>query len=641
VTQQFSVSPESLDFGRVLEGTTARLPLTLTAVSLAGFTVDLQTEAPFSVPTRVDVAGSSDAVVQVTFAAGAQEVTGVISLSQGDQHVDVPVHAVGVHPKTCVPSGPCRESHYDLSSDRCVESVLPNQTACDPGSQCLEAGRCQAGQCLGVARTCNDDDACTDDACLEGQGCIHPTHVCPALTEACQVATCDSQAGCGTGAAADFTLCGAVTCAQALVCQGGQCHAIATPDGTDCAPELACLGKGTCQNHACVRTDAGVWRADWSASLEGTAPAAGSQLQGTSAGLYTVRCGLDAGCGLVSFTTNGFERYVSTFDDGLPREVVQTGAVSVVLRRDGGYEQLDARTGAHGAGLATEVVPVASSADGVLYAVLPRSGGAEVLALADGGVVEDRLYAEPFEAWALDEAGARWGWASAGGSLVRSTPLPDGGLAVTRFALDAGPGSLVTAAGQLVVGFDTLAAPLDDGGLQVTALDLVDGGVLLQPEPWLEAGLVSALVGVCPSPLTSCPAEQQTVTLRVAQVRTGARFFETPLWPVDAGVDTAWQSMLPLANGVWAGLVRASVDGGAGVRSDLVVVNDAGVLLDCPLPEASARVEAALMLSGFLYTLSHDADGGGRLEAWPLKQLPVSGSGWPVVGGLGGQHRAF
>jgi MYXO-CTERM domain-containing protein len=70
---------------------------------------------------------------------------------------------------------------------------------------------CNAGACAGVAVTCDDGDACTDDRCVEPGGCAHDavTDCCvadgecddgdPCTDDACVASRCESApiAGCG------------------------------------------------------------------------------------------------------------------------------------------------------------------------------------------------------------------------------------------------------------------------------------------------------------------------------------------------------------------------------------------------------------------------------------------------------------
>jgi len=269
------VMPASVDFGRVLEGDTRDATVTFTATTRVPVSVAVSAGAPFSVsPASIEVPGGGEASVVVRFKAGNGSAEGPLTLTVGDLMAQVPLRGVGVRPPPCIPSGECIVSTYSLEEDKCLETQAPDDSACDPASVCLEQGRCRQGQCLGVARKCDDDDACTDDACAMDVGCIHTPHQCPAPTALCQVATCDSRAGCGSGPAPDLSPCGAIDCVEANFCFQGSCRRQPTPEGYPCSPAVACLPEATCHNQVCDRVKDADWNPDWSAALQGVAEGA-------------------------------------------------------------------------------------------------------------------------------------------------------------------------------------------------------------------------------------------------------------------------------------------------------------------------------------------------------------------------------
>lgn len=398
VETRFRVAPEteSVDFGRVLEGTMVTKQVTLIAETRASVSVGATTMTPFSSAPLVDIPGGSQVDLDVVFRAGNGESNGELVLTSGRQEVRVGLRGVGVRPPVCIPSATCRMSAYSLELDRCVETMSPDETACEPTSQCLEQGRCRMGECLGVARRCNDNDACTSDACSMDAGCINTRIVCPQPTTPCRVPTCDARMGCGEAMAPDGMPCGTSNCVSSKLCISGSCQEIATPDGTECAPAIACYGISRCKSQKCGRqtlasgcrpgareskvsrsqrqlpllsfgggtvfftvcgltplpVDAGLMDAGAvDAGVEDAGVDAG-ELDGGDAGTDAgVDAGFDAGfdagppteCALVSYTGTGFERF--TARSTVVEQLSHVGPAGVVLRVNGRHSVPCARHG--------------------------------------------------------------------------------------------------------------------------------------------------------------------------------------------------------------------------------------------------------------------------------------------------------
>jgi len=460
VTAGFRASPTALDFGRVLEGDAVTRVVTLTALTRAAVTVSASADAPFSVPASLEVPGGTEAGLAVTFTAGAAEASGVLHLSDGTTAVDVPLHAVGVHPLTCTPSGPCATSTYALEEDQCVAGVLGDDTWCDPGEVCLEQGRCQTGQCVAVPRRCDDNNACTDDGCAEALGCVHTERPCPTPANPCMRATCDAAHGCGETQKPDTTPCGPSDCVSFGFCLAGVCQRQPTPEGAPCAPIIACLAEGgKCHNQRCVATPF-PWQPRWVASLpvepSGAAPVLLSQplAQPSSANLFFSACGLGGasdggGCGLVSFTSTGFDRFATPYGDGQARRLVQVTDRGVLTAGATSLEFLSASTGTPTEAYAGSPLleGVAASADGTVL-LLVGDGGLDRWA-QDAGV-ERLAEVGGARALALDEAGRVFAWDDGARLLWRLEALEagpdggpdggalDGGLEVQTLAVDAG-----------------------------------------------------------------------------------------------------------------------------------------------------------------------------------------------------------
>lgn len=448
------VEPDQIDFGRVLEGDTKQATLTLYAETRARVEVALSTEAPFGVEAAAIVPGGGQTTAFVSFHAGNVDATGVIVLIVGERRAEVPVKGTGVRPLECRPSATCIVSTYSLEEDRCIETQAEDDSACDTDSVCLEQGRCRMGQCVGIARKCDDQNTCTDDACAMEIGCVHTPHVCPRPMAACHVATCDPTQGCGEGLAPDFLPCGQQDCIEVNLCVSGACRNLPTPEGLPCSPAVACLPEGQCHNQQCTRPKEADWVADWSAPLAGELTGA---LASSGSNIFFSTCvdagepdageldaGQSQGCGLSSYTGTGFERFTHWYDDEAARDVVAIQTAGVVMRGMGALELRSKVTGELTQSLAfvppsTQLVVDKENiffwADGGIYA------------WHDGGT---DLVSNTLEPSAMGRGDALFAWNADAGLLTRIDVLTDGGTEVHEL-LTSGFGSALAIAGDVAV----------------------------------------------------------------------------------------------------------------------------------------------------------------------------------------------
>ncbi|MBZ4417616.1 tenascin-X [Myxococcus sp. RHSTA-1-4] len=249
---------------RVVNGGRAPLDVTWTEVTAPFALVDV-------LPVRVQ---AGEVPVRLRFApsaVGTYEVT-VTGTSSDGGRVELVLAGEARPLPDCFTPVTCSTATFDVVTEQCVETVLPDGTPCDPGNACLTDATCQAGRCKGRERTCDDGNACTTDVCHALDGCqAVPAPPCPGDGR-CQVGTCDPQKGCGLAPAPDGTFCGAERgCDVADLCVEGRCVRQNPPDNFICAPASPCQGEGRCRGSVCERPAAAPLATDWTydASFEG------------------------------------------------------------------------------------------------------------------------------------------------------------------------------------------------------------------------------------------------------------------------------------------------------------------------------------------------------------------------------------
>ncbi len=661
------VQPAELEFGRVLEGANKVESITLTAATRAAISVQLGTDAPFSVAPTAEVPGGGDLVVPVTFRARDGEAEGILRLTVGDRSAELRLHGLGVRPPECVPSAECVVSVYSLEEDRCIESQAAEDAPCDPASVCLEQGRCRAGQCLGIARRCDDNDVCTDDACAMDIGCIHTPHACPRPAARCQVATCDARLGCGEGPAPDLSECGPVNCTEVNFCFSGACQTQPTPDGLPCSPAFACLPEAQCHNQVCTRVTEADWAPSWSARLEGE-PAgalassgstlffslcvdggtpdagdpvdAGSDDAGEDGG-FLDDGGLDAGapwqpaCGLTSYTGTGFERFerdggrqARDYEDGAPRTVLAVTAQGVVLQRDGGLELRSAMTGA----LRDELPGALARALIVIErerVLFWADGG--VQAWSDGGVQLLTSVAEPT---AMGRGAALFTWNADAGVLIRLSFLGDGGLERAEIS-STGIGSPALS----VVSNDAILGPVgrvrmngvDDAGLTLFDWSTLPADRFLDEQTLSSSAATDVFFQRCTA---GCGAPDDQTWVAAFSASTGELLWNapvvTPLFPGTLLTTTLIDGPAP---GAVVAVVRGELDAGARTVASLFADGERKAV--CRLPALGVVEQAHFTTSALVVTVRRP-DGSVVLESYDLGGLPVSRSGWPTSQGVNG-----
>lgn len=229
-------------------------------------------EAPFSaegLPARVQAGDEVPVRLRFTPRATGTFSATLTGTSPGGGTVTVALTGEARPVPSCPQPTVCHTAVFDVSQERCVESELPDGTACDPGNACLSGATCTQGRCKGTERVCDDGNACTTDVCHPLDGCTSvPAPPCPGDGK-CQVGTCDPKTGCGLTAAPDGTFCGTARgCDDADVCVDGACERRNLPDGWVCASASPCQGEGHCRGSVCERPAAVALTPDWTYDAE-------------------------------------------------------------------------------------------------------------------------------------------------------------------------------------------------------------------------------------------------------------------------------------------------------------------------------------------------------------------------------------
>ncbi|WP_163993378.1 tenascin-X [Pyxidicoccus caerfyrddinensis] len=338
------LSQERVEFPAAYPGTTrdaevrvvngGRAPLDVTWTEVTG---------PFSLrdvlPVRVE---AGEVPVRLRFSpsvAGTYEVTVTGTASDGGR-VDLVLVAEAKPIPDCFTPVTCTTATFDVNTEQCVETVLPDGTACDPGNACLTDATCQAGRCKGSERKCDDGNACTTDVCHALDGCqTVPAPPCPGEGK-CRVGTCDPVKGCGLAPAPDGTFCGSARgCDAADVCVEGRCARRDLPDGFVCASASPCQGEGRCNGPVCERPEGIQLAADWSYDARADGQALHDMLVGpegdvTLSGFYAAPL-LDAAGDRPVRSSDAARRCMLWNDRLLCMDLPQDGTVSLLERSTG------------------------------------------------------------------------------------------------------------------------------------------------------------------------------------------------------------------------------------------------------------------------------------------------------------------
>ncbi len=260
ITGNLKLEPATLEFDAAyVDGVTRTRELLVINESRASVNVTWTAlDAPFAVepPTRLPPGQTAVVISFTPTVPGRYSQRLSVKSDDGEDAPSVAIEAVAREIPTCTASSSCLVARFDLVRLTCVEDPAEDGLACASDSLCLVNSRCEAGRCVGTARTCEDHDKCTIDVCYPLTGCeFLPAPPCPG-DGACMAGVCNSQTGCGLAPREDGALCGSTgetnSCTAVKVCIEGDCVVRDPPDGYVCAEASPCSSEGRCVGEVCV-----------------------------------------------------------------------------------------------------------------------------------------------------------------------------------------------------------------------------------------------------------------------------------------------------------------------------------------------------------------------------------------------------
>ncbi len=397
-----SFANERVDFDLTLVGYPTRTPFEIRNGGRFTRTGKLVTQPPFTLDTSdFEVAGGASLFVEATFAPTmAADFERPVSLESEGQSIAATLVGPAQMPPACSEHGPCWHLVYDHSVGDCVRVNAPDATACNGGTACLLTSQCSGGACVGTARSCEDNDKCTTDACDPDTGCVHfsATAQCGAAMNPCQSPACDPATGCTFVDVADGTSCGVSDCTSANICLLGKCTPVAVFDGAACGDPSPCQKSGLCSGSTCVRSAAWELSPSWTVWADPGKHVQWDSIADRFGNVYWREADADLSAGhLMSVTSTGFKR----FSVPIPA-VAQVALIEdlLILRMN---TKLEARSISDGSLKWTRTFPLdpnvgsifirtlARGPTGVLYVGLFRMDKAEIPRLIDSSIVALKL----------------------------------------------------------------------------------------------------------------------------------------------------------------------------------------------------------------------------------------------------------
>jgi hypothetical protein len=171
---------------------------------------------------------------------------------------------------------PCTKDYCDQGIQIKHEPITDLTIPCDDNDACTASDTCIQGACQGTAISCADGIACTLDTCASNSGCAHTSdnNKCDDANP-CTVDGCDLALGCTvTGLAVGVTCSDGNECTISDACDGGGSCSGQPSDTCKCASDDDCIGKAqnlcigalVCQDGNCAAIAANAVYCDASAN---------------------------------------------------------------------------------------------------------------------------------------------------------------------------------------------------------------------------------------------------------------------------------------------------------------------------------------------------------------------------------------
>jgi hypothetical protein len=169
---EWSASPAAVDFGEIYVGASASRAIMISSEGRAPCRISLTLSGPFSISdTVVDLESGRVHQVAVRFepiSSGPAE--GAAALAGCGQTERVELRGASLPPLECGAPRECATFSFDPDAGRCQRVPLSEGEPCS--DSCLIDSTCVDGSCVGLVRSCADEDPCTVDAC-GANGCLN------------------------------------------------------------------------------------------------------------------------------------------------------------------------------------------------------------------------------------------------------------------------------------------------------------------------------------------------------------------------------------------------------------------------------------------------------------------------------------
>ena len=157
--------------------------------------------------------------------------------------------------KSCDDSNPCTDDACDDASGKCTSLPAKDGATCNDGDACTAKDGCKEGKCVGVAKgqggepACDDGNPCTDDGCQPTSGCVFQNNDKPCGdNDKCFAGSTCKDGACTGGsniACDDGKLCTDDACDK----NTGKCSY--TPNSAPCEDGDKCTTGDVCTAGAC------------------------------------------------------------------------------------------------------------------------------------------------------------------------------------------------------------------------------------------------------------------------------------------------------------------------------------------------------------------------------------------------------